>query len=326
MRVTAIRSITALLSLFCIAVALPVSAQTYPTKPIRVVVPYSPGGIVDVAARLVTQRLAEVLGKPVVVENRTGASGTLGVDFVTKADPDGYTLLLCSADFMTTPSLMPKVSFDPYKDLLTVSMIATAPLLLVASENSGFTTLKDVLAAAKAAPGTIAFSSPGVGQINHLGGEWIGIAGGVKLLHVPYRGGTPAATAVATGEVQLGVLGVPAVMPYVQAGKARILGLLSKDKPSFLKDLPSLAEGGMPDIEAAIRVGLFVPTGTSPAIVSRLEFELQKILAEPFVRERLNAVGLDAHPLGPKAFAERIRADAEVYGKIIEQTGIKVER
>ena len=317
------RLIAALLSLAGLVMAQPASADTYPSRPIRVVVPFAAGGVVDSAARIVAERLSQMLGQGVVIENRTGASGTLGVDYVTKAEPDGYTVLICSADFMTTTALMPKMSFDPYKELAPISMLATAPQLLVASEASGFKTLSDMLAAAKAAPDRVAYSSPGAGQINHLGGEWIALAGGVKMLHVPYRGGAPAATAVAAGDVQAGVLGVPAVLPLAQAGKARVLGVLSKDKPSFLKDFPTIAEAGMPEVEVSVRVGLFAPKGTPTAIISRLHAEAQKVLAEPNVRERLNTVGLDVDPLGPDAFIARIRADAANYAPVIERTGMK---
>jgi tripartite-type tricarboxylate transporter receptor subunit TctC len=324
MRTNVSRSVAALLSAACLVAAWPASAETYPARPVRAVVPYAAGGVVDAAARIFAERLSPLLGQGVVIENRTGASGTLGVDYVTKAEPDGYTLLICSADFMTTTVLMPKMSFDPYKELAPVSMLATAPMLLVASEASGFKTLADVLAAAKAGPERVAYSSPGVGQINHLGGEWIGLAGGVKMLHVPYRGGAPAATAVAAGDVQLGVLGVPAVLPLVHAGKARVLGVLSKEKRSFLKDFPTIAEAGMPEVEVSVRVGLFAPKGTPAAIVTRLHAEAQKVLADPHVRERLNAVGLDADPLGPEAFIARVRADAAAYAPVIERTGMKM--
>ena len=319
-------SIGSFLLLFLAAAASPLAAQTYPTRPIRVVVPFPPGGVADVVARLVTLKMTDAMGQPFVIENRTGASGTLGVDVVTKAEPDGYTILIGTGDFITTPTLMPKTSYDPNKDLIAVTMVANAPLALVASIPSGFNSLKDVLAGAKAAPGAVTFSSPGVGTINHLAGEWIGIAGGAKLLHVPYRGGAPAATAIATGEVQLGILTLPSAMSYVQAGKAKIIGVLSKERPSFLKDQPTIAEGGMPEVQAGLWVGMFVPAGTPAAIVTRLDTEMQKALADPTVRERLNGVGTEANPLDPKAFAERIRADADRYSRIIEQTGIKPER
>lgn len=275
------RLIAALMSLVCLVMAQPASADTYPSRSIRVVVPFSAGGLVDVAARIVAERLSHALGQGVVIENRTGASGTLGVDYVTKAQSDGYTLLICSADFMTTTALMPKMSFDPYKDLAPVSMLTTAPQVLVASEASGFKTLSDMLAAAKAAPERVAYASPGAGQINHLGGEWIALAGGVKMLHVPYRGGAPAATALAAGDIQAGVLGAPAVLPLVHAGKARVLAVLSKDKPSFLKDFPTVGEAGMPGVEVSVRIGLFAPKGTPAAIISRLHAEAQNFSPNP---------------------------------------------
>ncbi|MCX7314225.1 MAG: tripartite tricarboxylate transporter substrate-binding protein [Hyphomicrobiales bacterium] len=185
------------------------SSQEYPNRPVRIVVPFPPGGVADPVARLVALKLQDLLGQPVVIENRSGASGTLGVDYVTKSDPDGYTILVATGDFITTPSLMPKTNYDPYKDLMPVTILANAPLALLASIPSGFNSLNDVLTAARASPGKINFSSPGIGTINHLSGEWIGIAARVKIVHVPYRGGAPAATAVATGEVELGITTLP---------------------------------------------------------------------------------------------------------------------
>jgi tripartite-type tricarboxylate transporter receptor subunit TctC len=301
-------------------------AQSYPNKPVRVIVPFPPAGPADVVARVVVPRLSELLGPPMVVENRPGASGTLGVNAAIKSEPDGSTILITTGDFITTPTLMPKFAYDPNRDLVPVTMIASVPSILVASIPSKLTSLAEVLAAAKAAPGEIAFSSPGTGTINHLGGEWLAIAGGVKLLHVPYRGGAAASTAVATGEVQLGAVTQPSVVPYVQAGKAKVIGLMSPTKPAFVRDLPSLADAGMPAVDIGVWVGLFVPAGTPPSIVARLDTELQKILAEPMTRERLNSFGAEAEALGPAAFASRIRTDADRYGRIIEQTGITAER
>ena len=302
------------------------SSQEYPNRPVRIVVPFPPGGVADPVARLVALKLQDLLGQPVVIENRSGASGTLGVDYVTKSDPDGYTILVATGDFITTPSLMPKTNYDPYKDLMPVTMLANAPLALLASIPSGFNSLNDVLTAARASPGKINFSSPGIGTINHLSGEWIGIAARVKIVHVPYRGGAPAATAVATGEVELGITTLPSALSYVQAGKAKIIGVMSVNPPSFASDLPTIAAGGLPEINTALWVGMFVPARTPASIVTRLNAEVQKVLQDPVIKERLNAVGTEANPLGPDAFATRIRSDADRYTRIIEQTGIKVER
>ena len=306
------------------ACALAASAQTYPTRPIRFIVPFPPGGVADVTARLIGQKLTEVLGQQAVIENRPGASGVLGADVVAKATPDGYTLLLSTGDFITTPTLMPKMAFDPEKDLIPITLIATAPLLLGAHVGGSINSVNDLLAQAKAEPGRIAFSSPGTGTINHLAVEWLAIEGNIKLLHVPYRGGAPAATAVAAGDVPIGAMTPSSAQSLIDAGKVKTIALMTAQRPAFAPDWPTLADSGMA-VDAALWVGLFAPAGTPQAIVQRLDTEVVRILQDAAVRKRLNDLGTEAAALSQAAFAERIRRDAERYAKIIEQTGIKVE-
>ena len=307
-----------------LAAAAPAAAQTYPNKPIRLICPFPPGGVADVTARVIGAKMSEALGQPVVVENRTGASGTIGPDLVAKATPDGYTLLMTTGDFVTTPTLMPPMAFDPRKDLIPVTMVATAPLLLVSGADAGLGTVKDLVAAAKANPGKLAYSSPGNGTINHLAVEWLAIESGIKLLHVPYRGGAPAAVAVTNGEVQIGAVTPSSGMPHIQSGKAKVIGFMTKQRPTFTTAWPTLAENGL-DVDAALWVGLFAPAGTPKPIVDRLDTEVQRILQDEAVRKRLNTVGTEAHPLSQGEFVARIARDADRYLKIIQQTGIRVE-
>ena len=203
--------------------AAPAQAQTYPSRNIRVIVPFPAGGIADIGARLVSQKLGEALGQPVVIENRPGASGTLGVDAVTKSAPDGYTILITTGDFITVPSLMPATTYDPYKDLIPVTRIATAPLLLLTHPGSGLASVKDVIAKAKAEPGKLAFGSPGHGTINQLAVEWLALEAGIKLLHVPYRGGAAMANGLAAGDTALGVTTLSSVQGLVDDGKIKVL-------------------------------------------------------------------------------------------------------
>jgi tripartite-type tricarboxylate transporter receptor subunit TctC len=301
-------------------------AQTYPTRPIRFIVPFPAGGVADVTARLIGQRLGETLGQNIIIENRTGASGTLGVDAATKAAPDGYTLLFTTGDFITTPTLMPKVAFDPYKDLIPITQVATAPLLLGAHAAGSIGSVKDLIAQARAAPGKIAYSSPGNGTINQLAVEWLAIEAKLKFLHVPYRGGAPAAVAVAAGDVPIGALTPSSAQPLLEAGKVKVLALMTKQRPSFApSDWPTLAEQGLA-VDAALWVALFAPTGTPQAIVDRLDEAVLRILKDEAVRKRLNALGTEASGLSQKVFVERIRADAARYLEIIKQTGIRVDR
>ncbi len=311
-------------TLLVAAQPLAAPAQTYPTRPVRFIVPFPPGGVADVTARLMGQKLTEALGQQAVIENRPGASGVLGADTAAKATPDGYTLLLTTGDFITTPTLMPKMAFDPYRDLIPITMIATAPLLLGAHAGGTIGSVKDLLAQAKAEPGKLAFASPGNGTINHLAVEWLAIEGGIKLLHVPYRGGVPAATGVAAGDVPLGALTPSSAQPFIEAGKIKPLALMTAQRPAFAPDWPTLAESGMA-VDAALWVGLFAPAGTPPAIVQRLDAEVARILQDATVRKRLNDLGTEASAISQAAFAERIRLDAARYAKIIEQTGIRVE-
>lgn len=304
----------------------PTHAQTYPNRPVRFIVPFPAGGVADVTARLIAQRLGDALGQTIVVENRTGASGVLGVDAATKATPDGYTLLFTTGDFITTPTLMPKMNFDPYKDLIPIVQVATAPLLLGAHAGGSIGSVKDLVAQAKGNPGKIAYSSPGNGTINQLAVEWLGIEANLKFLHVPYRGGAPAAVAVAAGDVPIGALTPSSAQPLLEASKVKVLALMTKQRPSFAApDWPTLAELGYP-VDAALWVALFAPTGTPQAIVDRLDQEVLRILKDEAVRKRLNQLGTEASGISQKTFVDRIRTDAARYLEVIKQTGVKVDQ
>jgi tripartite-type tricarboxylate transporter receptor subunit TctC len=297
-------------------------AQGYPDRPIRTIVPFPPGGLADSVARIVGQRLGDSLGQSLVIENRTGASGTLGAAVVAKSAPDGYTLLMTTGDFITVPGIMPALSFDPYKELTAITMLAIAPLILVANSGSGMNTVNDIIGAAKARPGAVAYSSPGIGTINHLAIEGMAIEGGIKLLHVPYRGGTPAATAVAAGDVPIGAVTQSAAEGLIQAGKLKVVASMTKQRPAFAPNWPTLAELGM-DIDGALWVGLFAPAGTPAAIVDRLDAQVSRILQMADTQRQLNAVGTDAFPLRQAGFVQRIKADAARYAIIIEKTGLR---
>ena len=315
----------AILLLAVLTFAAPALAQTYPTRSIRFIVPFPAGGVADVTARLIGQRLGETLGQTIVIENRPGASGTLGVDAATKAAPDGYTLLFTTGDFITTPTLMPRVSFDPHRDLIPITQVATAPLLLGAHAAGPIGTVKDLIAQAKANPSKIAYSSPGNGTINQLAVEWLAIEAGVKFLHVPYRGGTPAATAVAAGDVPIGAVTPSSGQSLIDAGKVKVLALMTKQRPAFASATwLTLSEQGFA-VDAALWVALFAPAGTPQPIVDRLDQEVLRIVQNPDVRKRLNALGTEGSGISQKAFVDRIRTDAARYLEIINRTGIKVE-
>ena len=322
----AARSMLGPLVLVLLLLAGPASAQNYPSKPIRMIVPYPAGGVADVSARIVAQKLGETLGQQVVIENRAGASGTLGANAVAKAAPDGYTLLLSPGDFVTMPTLLPPMTFDPDKDLVPITMVSRNPLLLVANTGAAFSNVKELLAAAKANPGNIAYSTPGNGTINQLAGEWFAIEGGVKFLHVPYRGGVASANGVAAGDVPFGVVSPSSGAALVDAGKVKVIALTGAERPSFAPaEWPTLAENGLP-VDVVLWNGLFAPAGTPPAIVDKLDQEVGRILRDEGVRKLLNAAGIEASAVSQAAFVELIHNEAARYTRIIEKTGIRVER
>jgi tripartite-type tricarboxylate transporter receptor subunit TctC len=290
--------------------AAPASAQTS-------------GGVTDVGARLVGQKLGEALGQPVVIENRPGASGTLGVDAAIKSPADGYTVLFATGDFITVPSLMPKHAYDPYKDLIPVTRIATVPLLLLTHPTSGIATVKDLVAKAKAEPGKIAFGSPGHGTINQLAVEWLALESGVKLLHVPYRGGAALVNGLAAGDTALGVTTFTSVKGLVDDGKIKVVAVLSRERASFLRQWPTMTDAGL-NVDAGLNLGVYLPAGTPAAVVSRLDDELVRILRDEALRKRFNDLGMEASPVSRDALAARIRSEVASFKRIIEQTGVKL--
>jgi tripartite-type tricarboxylate transporter receptor subunit TctC len=296
-------------------------AQAYPDRPIRAIVPFPAGGVADAVARIVGQKLGERLRQNLAIENRTGASGTLGAAVVAKSPPDGYTVLITTGDLFTLSGIMPALSFDPGNELTPVTMLAAAPAILVANSGSGLRSVQDIVAAARARPGAIAYSSPGTGTINHLAMEGLAIAAGLKLLHVPYRGGAPAATAVAAGDVPIGAVTPSSAEGLIQSGEVKVIALMSRQRPSFAPSWPTLAEAGI-DVDASLWVGLFVPAGTPAAIVDKLDAESRGSLSAAEVQRALNSVGTDAAPVSRAAFGERIKAEAARYAVIIQKTGL----
>jgi tripartite-type tricarboxylate transporter receptor subunit TctC len=313
----------ALILLGFLAAPGPALAQDYPTRPVRVIVPFPAGGITDVGARIVSQKLGEALGQPTVIENRAGASGTLGVDAVTKAPPDGYTILITTGDFITVPSLMPATNYDPYKDLIPVTRIATAPLLLLTHPASGVTSVKDVIEKAKAEPGKLAFGTPGHGTINQIAVEWLALEAGIKLLHVPYRGGAALVNGLAAGDTALGVTTLTSVKGLVDDGKIKVVAQLVRERPTFLQQWPTTPDSGF-NVDAGLTLGLYVPANTPAAIISRLDAEVLKILKDETLRKRFNDLGMEVSPVSGAALVERIRSEAARYKAIIEQTGVKL--
>jgi len=301
-------------------------AQDYPSRPIRVIVPFAPGGVVDVTARLLTQKMTERLGWNFVVDNKPGGNGFIAVTIAAKAPADGYTLLAAhSGEFAVNPALFPNVPYELDRDFTPITMISDTPMLLVANAKEPYNTIQELVAAARKDPGKLAFSSPGSGSVNHLAGEWFSIESGAKLMHVPYKGGAPAVAAVASGEVQLGVVAVPAVMPHVQSGRVKVLGLTTARRSPYNNAWVPANEAGVKNVDASNWVGLFAPKGVPADIAARLQAEVAKILQEPEVKKRFAEAGAEVGGMPSTAFADRIRKDAARYKEVVKKGGIRAD-
>jgi len=300
--------------------------QDYPSRPIRVVVPFAPGGVVDVTARILTQKITERLGWNFIVENRPGGNGFIAVTHVAKSAPDGYTLLTAhTGEFAVNPALFTNVPYELDRDFAAITMISDTPMLLVANAKEPYNNIQEMVALAKKDPGKLTFSSPGNGSINHLAGEWFSIESGAKLTHIPYKGGAPAVAAVAAGEVSLGVVAIPAVMPHVQSGRVKVLGLTTAKRAAYNKDWVTANEAGVKNVDASNWVGLFAPKGVPADILVKLQSEVAKILAEPDVMKRFADAGAEVGGMSSASFADRIRKDAARYKDVVRDGKIRAE-
>jgi tripartite-type tricarboxylate transporter receptor subunit TctC len=313
--------VTAALTMF-ISDAVP--GQTYPTRPIHIVVPSSPGaGVTDIMARLVGQHLSARIGQQIVIDNRPGASGILGSEVVSRAAPDGYTLLVANVSLVVNPFLYPKMPYDPLKDFVPVTMINSAPLLLVVHPSIPAKSVTELIAFAMSHPGQLNYGSGGLGSTPYLAAELFKSLAGIDVVHVPYKGGAPALSDLVGGQLTFMIENMPGTMPYAKAGNLRALAITSPQRTELAPELPTMAEAGVPGYEISGWNGLFAAKGTPPDIVARLHSEVTKILRTPEVRQELATLG--AEPVGdtPDEFAAFLRADAARWGKIIQEKGIR---
>jgi tripartite-type tricarboxylate transporter receptor subunit TctC len=304
-----------------------VLAQSYPTKPVRIIVPYAPGGFADVAARIVAQKLQDRLGQQVIVENRSGGNGFIGTSAAAKAAPDGYTLLTAhTGEFAVSPAVFKDIPFDLDRDFESITMISVAPLLVAANAKSAIQSIPGLIAAAKAKPNTVGMGTPGTASINHLAGEWFADAAGIKLLHVPYKGGAPAGVAVAAGEVPMGIMAISSVMAQIQAGRVKPLAVTTAKRSAQFKDWPTLQEAGnIKDVDASIWTGLFAPKGTPKPILDKLHAEMMTILAMPDVREKFAQGGAETRGMPSADFVAMIKRELAAYRAIVQKANIKPE-
>ncbi|HET7164833.1 MAG TPA: tripartite tricarboxylate transporter substrate binding protein [Pseudolabrys sp.] len=301
-------------------------ADDYPTRPITLIVPFPPGGSTTVMARNVADKMSATLGQPVVVENRGGAGGTIGTRSVAKAAPDGYTILLSyTATMAIAPSINVNAGYDPRKDFVPIGMIGFAPNVLVVHPSLPVRSIAELIAYAKAAPAPVQYGSPGVGTVNHLAGEYLASEAGVKLQHVPYKGNGPAMGDLLGGHIPMMFVPIPVALGNVKAGTLRGLAITTAKRSGLLPDLPTLAESGVPGFDVALRYGLMAPTGTPPAVIARLNKELNAALATEDVKQRLATEGAEALPGTPEAYAADVDADEKRWSGLVKKLGIKVE-
>jgi tripartite-type tricarboxylate transporter receptor subunit TctC len=304
-----------------------VRGEAYPTRPIHIVVPSSPGaGVTDIMARLVGQHLSVRIGQQIVIDNRPGASGIIGSEVVSRAAPDGYTLLMANVSLVVNPFLYPKMPYDALKDFIPVTMINSAPMLLVVHPSVPAKSVSELIAYAKSYPAQLNYGSGGLGSTPYLAAELFKSLAGIDVVHVPYKGGAPALSDLVGGQVSFMIENMPGTMPYVRAGNLRALAITSPQRSELAPELPTMAEAGVPGYEMSGWNGLFAVKGTSPEIVAKLHSEVAKILRTAEVRQELAALG--AEPVGdaPEEFAAFLKADMARWGKIIQDKGIRSAR
>jgi len=298
-------------------------AQSYPTKPIHIIITTGPGSFVDIIARVLSTKMPVSLGQPVVPENKPGAAGQLAADFVAKAAPDGYTLLVSSPGTLTVGPQTGKTPYDPLKDFAPVSMLATAPTGFAVNPSFPAKTFGEFLAYVRAHPGTVSYSHPGTGSLMHLGGEHMKLMAGLDMQPVPYRGAAPAATAIVTGEVQVGFADLPSLKPLHEVGRLRILAVVDPVRTAYMPEIPTVAESGLPGYDAGGWGILVAPAGTPSEIVARLSSEVRRAYENPDVVEALKRAAVDPMLASPQETAKFLRTEYEKWGKLIRQLGIK---
>lgn len=323
----AFRTLTALLTVLTIGLlhAAILHAQVYPSKTIRVIVPYTPGAGTDTIARILAQKLGELLGQQIVIDNRPGAGGSIGTEIVARSSPDGYTLLFAPTSHAINPSLYPKLAFDTQKDFAPISVIASLPVVLAVEPALAAQTVKELVALAKAKPGQLTMASSGNGTVFHLTGELFKEAAGISFVHVPFKGGAPAVAALLGGQVSMTFETSVTLVPHIRSGKLRALGVASTSRIALLPEVPTLGESGYQTILSENWYGMYAPTGTPSEVISRLYAELDKGIHSPDVREKLAAQGAEIRENTPQQTAEFLTAEMAKWAKVVKASGAKID-
>ncbi|HEY8608029.1 MAG TPA: tripartite tricarboxylate transporter substrate binding protein [Noviherbaspirillum sp.] len=307
----------------CAAIA---HAQTWPAEPIKLIIPFPPGGGTDILSRIVANKLAEANKWTIVAENRGGAGGTIGVGEAAKSAPNGYTLLMGQKDNMAVaPWLYKRLAYDPVRDFSAVAHVAYTPVVIVTAANSRFKTLADVVTAARSAPDTIAYGSPGNGTTIHLAGEALGTAAKIKLVHVPYKGSSPALVDAMAGTVDLALSSVPSALSQIKAGKLRALAVTSARRSTSLPEVPTVAESGYKGFDVSTWYGIFMPAGAPKEVVARVNGEVNKLLATPEMIQAIHAQGAEPEAMTPDRFSTLLKTDHRAMQDIVKRAGVTIE-
>ena len=316
----------ALIALLCAGLATLAHAQGYPSKPVRIVAPFGAGSTIDIIGRLIAPKLTDALGQPVIVENRPGAGGMIGMDAVAKSAPDGHTLIIGAlGPLAMNPALYPKTPFDPVKDFAAVCLLATGPVVIAVHPSIPAQPVTDLIDLAKKRPGQLNFGSPGVGSSPHLTGELFKLITKTDIVHVPYKGNAEAITDLIGGQLSIVFTGVPPVVPLAKAGKVRLLATTGKQRMPNLPEVPTIREAGIEGADVLIWYGIVAPAATPKDVVARLNREIVKIMNTPDVREKFSQQGVDPASSTPDEFAQMIRDEVTRWGKVIRSAGIKLE-
>jgi tripartite-type tricarboxylate transporter receptor subunit TctC len=301
-------------------------AQTYPDRPVRLVVPFSAGSAVDTLARIPAQKLSELWGQPIVVDNRVGANGTIGTEAAAKAPADGHTLVLANdAGLATSPALYPKLPYDPARDFAPITLAASIPVVLVVNASFPISSLKELVEAAKARPGKIHYASGGNGSAQHLPMEMLKLAAGIDLVHVPYKGLGPAFNDVVSGQIPVMFAGMSNVFPHLKSGRIRALAIGSAQRSGAMPELQTMQEAGIAGFDYAAWAGFLAPAGTAPSIIDKVNTDLKKVLGMPEVRDKLAALGFEVSPGTPQEFGAMIRREMAKVAKVVKEAGIRAD-
>jgi tripartite-type tricarboxylate transporter receptor subunit TctC len=319
------RWLRAAAALVLAGIALPVPGQTYPSKPIRIVVPFAPGGGTDILTRIMVPRLSESLKQQLIVDNRPGAGSQIGTDIVAKAQPDGYAILMVDTAFMTNPSLYSKLPYNSEKDFAPVSLSATAPVIMIVHPSVPVRTVKELVSLARAQPGALNFASGGPGSSTHLGVELLKYVAKIDLVHIPYKGTGPAVADVLAGQVTMMFAGISSVKQHVEAGRLRAIAVTGEKRSSAMPNVPTFGEAGMKQVDASSYWGALAPARTAPDVVTRLSTTMAQVLKTPDVRDKLVELGFDPIGGSPSEFGALLSKETDKWAKVIRAAGVKLD-